>query len=332
MRLPDNIPSPLLPLEEMASLSGLFRGSAGRVLAKGIKSLLKIDEVEYFYAKICGWDGEKETGATGAEFAKGAIEESGFRMTLNGMPRDEAIGWLRENLPSGAFITISNHTLGALDGLGLIDLFGHAREDYKFMVNKLLMRMKAAASRFITVTPTGAERTAPTADSVAGVRAAVGHLQAGGCLGLFPSGAVSDKVPGRRPLVTLPAIDPAAPDFSSPSRTAAADAAPWGLPATYTEPRIRDREWQMSIIKFIKRAGVPVIPVLDATLNSNFYYNLGLIDWRIRITRLPAEMLNKRGKELRFVMGQAISPEQISSVSDIKDLRTLLRASVYSML
>lgn len=318
MRLPDNIPSPLLPLEEMASLSGLFRGSAGRVLAKGIKSLLKIDGVEYFYAKICGWDGEKETGATGAEFAKGAIEESGFRMTLNGMPRDEAVGWLRENLPSGALITISNHTLGALDGLGLIDLFGHAREDYMFMVNKLLMRMKAAASRFITVTPTGAERTAPTADSVAGVRAAVGHLQAGGCLGLFPSGAVSDKVPGRRPLVTLPALDSAV--------------APWGLPATYTEPRIRDREWQMSIIKFIKRAGVPVIPVLDATLNSNFYYNLGLIDWRIRITRLPAEMLNKRGKELRFVMGQAISPEQISSVSDIKDLRTLLRASVYSML
>ena len=328
MRLPDNIPSPLLPLEEMASLSGLFRGSAGRVLAKGIKSLLKIDEVEYFYAKICGWDGEKETGATGAEFAKGAIEESGFRMTLNGMPRDEAIGWLRENLPSGAFITISNHTLGALDGLGLIDLFGHAREDYKFMVNKLLMRMKAAASRFITVTPTGAERTAPTADSVAGVRAAVGHLQAGGCLGLFPSGAVSDKVPGRRPLVTLPAIDPAAAHDSA----SAPAAAPWGLPAAYTEPRIRDREWQMSIIKFIKRAGVPVIPVLDATLNSNFYYNLGLIDWRIRITRLPAEMLNKRGKDLRFVMGQAISPEQISSVSDIKDLRTLLRASVYSML
>ena len=329
MRLPDNIPSPLLPLEEMASLSGLFRGSAGRVLAKGIKSLLKIDEVEYFYAKICGWDGEKETGATGAEFAKGAIEESGFRMTLNGMPRDEAIGWLRENLPSGAFITISNHTLGALDGLGLIDLFGHAREDYKFMVNKLLMRMKAAASRFITVTPTGAERTAPTADSVAGVRAAVGHLQAGGCLGLFPSGAVSDKVPGRRPLVTLPAIDPAA---AHDSASAPASAAPWGLPAAYTEPRIRDREWQMSIIKFITRAGVPVIPVLDATLNSNFYYNLGLIDWRIRITRLPAEMLNKRGKELRFVMGQAISPEQISSVSDIKDLRTLLRASVYTML
>ncbi|MBR1632912.1 MAG: 1-acyl-sn-glycerol-3-phosphate acyltransferase [Bacteroidales bacterium] len=328
MRLPDNIPSPLLPLEEMASLSGLFRGSAGRVLAKGIKSLLKIDEVEYFYAKICGWDGEKETGATGAEFAKGAIEESGFRMTLNGMPRDEAIGWLRENLPSGAFITISNHTLGALDGLGLIDLFGHAREDYKFMVNKLLMRMKAAASRFITVTPTGAERTAPTADSVAGVRAAVGHLQAGGCLGLFPSGAVSDKVPGRRPLVTLPALDSA----SAHDSASAPAAAPWGLPATYTEPRIRDREWQMSIIKFIKRAGVPVIPVLDATLNSNFYYNLGLIDWRIRITRLPAEMLNKRGKSLRFIMGRPITPEQIQAVEGLQDLRTLLRASVYSML
>ena len=266
-----------------------------------------------------------------ANFSRGDIvvfDTSGTPPCISLYSRDEAIGWLRENLPSGAFITISNHTLGALDGLGLIDLFGHAREDYKFMVNKLLMRMKAAASRFITVTPTGAERTAPTADSVAGVRAAVGHLQAGGCLGLFPSGAVSDKVPGRRPLVTLPALDSA----SAHDSASAPAAAPWGLPATYTEPRIRDREWQMSIIKFIKRAGVPVIPVLDATLNSNFYYNLGLIDWRIRITRLPAEMLNKRGKELRFVMGQAISPEQISSVSDIKDLRTLLRASVYTML
>ena len=304
----------------MAEMSPLFRGKAGRAFAGGLKHLLKIDKVEWFYEKICGWDGEKETGATGIEFAKGSIEESGFRMTLNGMPRDEAIDWLRENLPSGGFITISNHTLGALDGLGLIDLFGHATGNlpdgesrYKYMVNSLLLRMNAAASCFISVTPTGTVRTAPTAESIAGIYAAKAHLDAGGALGLFPAGAVSNLETGRRPIVRLP------------------DAG-WDLPSCYTEPRVRDREWQMSIIKFIKRAGVPVLPVLNATQNSKFFYNLGLIDWRLRLTRLPAEMLNKRGQELRFVAGPMIPAEKIASVQSLKELRTLLRASVYSLL
>ncbi|MBO4427264.1 MAG: hypothetical protein J5771_02110 [Bacteroidales bacterium] len=327
----------LLPLEEMAELSPLFRGSLGTGFAKVLKWMFSIDKVEAFYENICGWDGSAEKGAVGVEFCRRAIEESGYRMTLNGMPRDEAVDWLRENLPAGPFITVSNHTLGALDGLGLIDLFGSAmgtmqgesaaEPRYKFMVNALLMRMRAAASCFISVTPTGAVRTAPTAESINGVYAAMEHLRRGGCLGLFPAGAVSNLELGRRPVVEMP--DRVGPD----------DGVIAGLPAvtpgrdrqTLREPRVRDREWQMSIVKFIKRAGVPVLPVYNAALNSSFFYSLGLIDWRLRLTRLPAELLNKSGRELRFVAGPLITPDQIAAAGSLAELRTLLRSAVYSL-
>ena len=306
-KLDPSVPRALLPLSEMAALSPLFRGKKGTGFAKFLKWMLSIDKVEAFYEGICGWDGSRETGATGIEFGRGAIEESGYRMTLNGMPREEAIGWLRENLPSGPFITISNHTLGALDGLGLIDLFGHARADYKFMVNSLLLRMHAAASCFIPVTPTGAVRTAPTAESINGVYAAMEHLRNGGGLGLFPAGAVSNLELGKRPVI-------AGSDRQS-----------------LREPKVRDREWQMSIVKFIRKAGVPVLPVYNAAQNSRFFYSLGLIDWRLRLTRLPAEMLNKSGRELRFVAGPIITPEQIAAASSLAELRTMLRSAVYSL-
>ncbi len=97
------------------------------------------------------------------------------------------------------------------------------------------------------------------------------------------------------------------------------------------EPRIRDREWQMSIIKFIRNAGVPVLPLRLLDGNSRFYYSLGLIDWRLRLLRLPSEMLNKSGKTLRILAGNLISPAELASFNSMDDLRAFLRASVYSL-
>ena len=166
------------------------------------------------------------------------------------------------------------------------------------MVNEILWRLEPLRSNLIRVTPNGNILTAPTAQSIAGVRAAREHLDAGGVLGLFPSGAVSDLKPGRRP---------------------------------EGEPRVRDREWQMSIIRFIAKAGVPVLPVRFLDGNSRFYYSLGLIDWRVRLLRLPSEMLNKAGKTIRLAVGPVISPEKIAEAANLQDLRNFLRASVYSL-
>lgn len=196
-------------------------------------------------------------------------------------------------LPNGPFITISNHPYGSIDGLILTDIFGHIRPDFKVMVNKFLGRIEAMGSSFITVTPNGAEKKAPDRESMAGVRASLRHLRAGHPLGLFPSGAVSDL--------------------------------------SLKDRCIRDREWQEAILRLIKKAEVPVVPVRFFDRNSDFYYSLGLIDWRIRLLRLPGEVLNKRGKRTRVGIGPTITPEAYAGCESIGQFGKMLRNSVYCM-
>lgn len=170
------------------------------------------------------------------------------------------------------FITLSNHPYGGLDGLILVDLFGRLCPNYKLMANKLLSRVEPLSDSFIAVTPIGAEPSGPTADSVAGVKQAIAHLRQGGVLGLFPAGAVSNL-----------------------------HLFPYG---------VHDREWPLPIVRLIARARVPIVPVCFLDGNSWFYYVLGLIDWRVRLLRLPAELFNKRGRPVRLVIGTTISVEE----------------------
>ena len=295
----------LISIEELERVSPLFRGKCGNAFARRVLHLLKLDAIEEL--------NERCSIHKGAEFARAVIEAVGAAYSVNGLPRDEALEKFR--IPEGPFITISNHPIGSLDGLALIDFIGHLRDDYKFMVNELLSRFEALRGSLISVNPNGKLLSAPTATSISGVRQAKLHLEAGGCLGLFPSGAVSDLKLGPRPAVS--GAGPAIPG-------------PTGNPP-HTEPRVRDREWQTGIIKFIRNAGVPVLPIRLLDGNSAFYYNLGLIDWRVRLLRLPSEMLNKNGKTLRFITGPVIDAARISSFPDLDSLRQALRASVYSL-
>ena len=280
----------LISIEELEKVTPLFRGKAGNAFARFLLHLINVDDIEKLNDRLSTYKG--------AEFARAVNETAGITYTVDGMPREQALEHFRSKLPEGPFITISNHPIGSLDGLMLIDFIGHLRSDYKFMVNEILSRFESLRGSLISVTPNGNILAAPTARSIAGVREAKMHLESGGCLGLFPAGAVSDLKLGPRPK---------------------------------DEPRVRDREWQTSIIKFIRNAGVPVLPIRLLDGNSAFYYNLGLIDWRVRLLRLPTEMLNKAGKTLRLVTGPIITPTQISALPDLETLRHYLRASVYSL-
>ena len=329
----------LISIEELERISPLFRGKCGNAFARRVLHLLKLDAIEEL--------NERCSIHKGAEFARAVIEAVGAAYTVNGLPRDEALEKFR--IPEGPFITISNHPIGSLDGLALIDFIGHLRDDYKFMVNELLSRFEALRGSLISVNPNGKLLSAPTATSISGVRQAKLHLEAGGCLGLFPSGAVSDLKLGPRPAVPGAGVPgPGAsgagrvvpgPGASGPGVPGAGRVVPGPAPVIpgptgnppHTEPRVRDREWQTGIIKFIRNAGVPVLPIRLLDGNSPFYYNLGLIDWRVRLLRLPSEMLNKNGKTLRFITGPVIDAARISSFPDLDSLRQALRASVYSL-
>lgn len=283
---------PLISVEELGQFSPVFRGKAGTRLAKFILDIFEVTELDGYYQRTGGLYGPDATSALLADLG-----------TMYSVSGEENLA----GLPEGPFITVSNHPIGSVDGIALIDYFGHRRPDFKVMVNKFLTRVSNLSDNFITVIPTGEERTSPTAESIGGVREAMAHIRDGHPVGLFPSGAISDYIPGRRPLVTMP-------DGSS-----------------YNEPRVRDREWQLPIVKFVKWAKVPVVPVRFFDGNSPFFYYLGAIHgWKVRVLRFPHEVMNKRGKTIRIGIGPIITPEQQAECTSLEELRSLLRNSVYS--
>ena len=80
------------------------------------------------------------------------------------------------------------------------------------------------------------------------------------------------------------------------------------------------------------KAEVPVTPVHFLDGNSAFYYSLGLIDWRVRLLRLPAEVFNKRGRTMRIAIGRPISVDRQKEYGrDVAALREFLRSSVYEL-
>lgn len=95
----------------------------------------------------------------------------------------------------GAYITISNHPLGGIDGILLLKLLLQHRSDYKIIANFLLHRIKPMAPYILPVNPFENHKGAKS--SIAGFKSAMMHLRDGHPLGIFPAGEVSTRKEGK---------------------------------------------------------------------------------------------------------------------------------------
>ena len=268
----------LISVKDLEQASSIFQGKTGNAFARAILKLCAVDKINTLYTN--------NEQFTGGEFASHILEDIKVDYRIGNVQR-------LDSLPEGSFITISNHPYGSIDGVIIVDLFSRLYPEFKVLVNKFLARIEALGSNFITVTPTGEEKTAATQESILGIKRSFAQIKAGRPLGLFPSGAVSDM--------------------------------------SLKEGCIRDREWQDGIIKFIKKAKVPILPVRFFDRNSLFFYNLGLIDWKIRLLRLHREVFNKANKNVRLGLGKLISVEEQNRITDMTQFKQYLRSSVYDM-
>lgn len=197
-----------------------------------------------------------------------------------------------ESLPEGSFITVSNHPFGALDGIMLIKLIGEYRPDFKVMVNMILNYISAMRPNFIAVDAYQSQDQGKRAVSVHGITDAIRHVRDKHPLGFFPAGAVSK--------------------FSR-------------------RLRIEDREWQPSVVRIIQKMKVPVVPIFFHGRNSMCSHLLGLIDWRLRTLRLPAELFRRQGDTLRISVGQPIMPETIAQYDTPEQLAEFLKEQTYAL-
>jgi len=102
---------------------------------------------------------------------------------------------LRRIPKTGAFITVSNHPLGGIDGILLLKLLIEKRPDYKIIANFLLQRIEPMKPFIMPVNPF--EDRKDKRSSIVGLKNALSHLKEGNALGVFPAGEVSTYKDGR---------------------------------------------------------------------------------------------------------------------------------------
>jgi putative hemolysin len=95
----------------------------------------------------------------------------------------------------GAYITVSNHPLGGVDGILLLKLMLDKEPNFKIIANFLLHRIEPLKKYIMPVNPFENHKDAKS--SVLGIKETLRHLSDGKPLGIFPAGEVSTYKDGK---------------------------------------------------------------------------------------------------------------------------------------
>ncbi|MBD5237812.1 MAG: hypothetical protein HDS62_09875 [Bacteroidales bacterium] len=247
---------------------------------KKVMHLFEFDEVNRVHSTWCH--------DPGPAFARHLIEDE-FKVPLR-VDNEDILARFKE----GAFITVSNHPFGSIDGIALIALVTKYRPEYKVMVNMILGKITAMGPNFITVDQSASADQDKRKVSVNGIREAIRQLKEGEPLGFFPAGAMS-KSDRHNFLV--------------------------------------DREWQPSVLQIIAKAKVPVIPIYFHGNNTWWFNFWGHACWPLRSLLLPRELFHhKKNKEMHISVGEPIMPEkQAEFKGDPAALGKYLREKTYEL-
>ena len=165
----------LVTAKEVAKATNLDKyGFLGNFIGWLLMKVTRISSINSYYNTI--------QHLKGLEYADAIIEHYEIDYQI---PEEDF-----KRLPKeGPFITVSNHPLGAVDGILLFKLLVGQRPDYKIMANFLLERMEPLKPYIIPVNPF--EDRKEVKSSIAGFKRALTHLKEGHPLGIFPAGEVS---------------------------------------------------------------------------------------------------------------------------------------------
>lgn len=265
----------VLDYNDIATMVPKLKGK--EKLVNRILRWLKVDKVNWLHDHNCDTPGHP--------FTEGLLRDLDITLRID----NEQI---LDSLQQGAFITVSNHPFGALDGISLINIVGKRRPQFKVMVNMVLNYISAMRPNFIAVDAYQSDDPKKKAVSMVGIKSAIQQVRSGEPIGFFPAGAVS-KI---------------------------------------TKWKLQDREWQENIIRLIMQLKVPVVPIFFHGRNSAMSHILGLIDWRLRTMRLPTEVFRKKGTTIHVSIGDPISvEEQKQHMGSIEEFGKYLRERTYSL-
>ncbi|AOR26001.1 glycerol acyltransferase [Formosa sp. Hel3_A1_48] len=170
------------------------------VSAKEIAKAIKLDGYG-FLGTFCGWILMKVLKISTINRIYNRNKHLSDLDFLNALLNDFQIKFdipeedLKRLPKDGAYVTISNHPLGGIDGILLLKLMLEERKDFKIIANFILHRIEPLIPYIMPVNPF--ENRKDVRSSVVGFKNALTHLKEGHPLGIFPAGEVSTYRDGK---------------------------------------------------------------------------------------------------------------------------------------
>jgi len=155
---------------------GVFGTFSGWLLMK----VLKISTLNKIY--------DRNKHLSELEFLNAILDEFQIKFEV---PEED----LKRLPKDGAYITISNHPLGGIDGILLLKLMLEREPNFKIIANFLLHRIEPMKPYIMPVNPFENHKDAKS--SVIGIKETLRHLSDGKPLGMFPAGEVSTYKDGK---------------------------------------------------------------------------------------------------------------------------------------
>lgn len=122
--------------------------------------------------------------------------------------------------------------------------------------------------------------TSARGKNLSGMRRSLQHVKEGGLLVVFPAGEVATWQKG----------------FRNP----------------------QDKPWGRSIVRFIRGAECPVVPMCIEARNSRRFHLAGKIHPMLRTAMLPHELVNKRGKTITVNVASPVTPKKTAHLTEVQ--------------
>lgn len=193
---------------------------------------------------------------------------------------------------TGPLVVVSNHPFGVLDGVVISHLVSRVRKDFLVLTNSVLYRAEEIRPFLLPVDFAETEEALQT--NLKTRAKAKAHLQAGGCLVVFPAGGVS----------TTPSL--------------------W-------HKRAVDSEWKTLTARLISQAKAPVAPVYFAGQNSRLFQLASHVSMTLRLSLLFKEVHDRIGSEIHLRLGHVIPYDKLSTISDRHEFMVHLKDTTYAL-
>ena len=193
---------------------------------------------------------------------------------------------------TGPLVVVCNHPYGVLDGVVSCAIVGKARPDFKVFSNAVICRAPELRQYLLPIDFNETQEAMKT--NIRSRQLAKEHVAAGGCLLIFPSGAVS----------TTP---------------------------TWHAGRAIDTGWKTFTAGMIAKTRASVAPLFFAGQNSALFQLVSHVSLTLRLSLLFHEVHNKIGSEVRAGIGDVIPYATLATIRDRIALMQYLREATYAL-